>query len=64
LLWLQAGVLVVARVNNEIARELNMVPETVPALWMEMRARWEYRHAAGFVLQLLGFFALLLSLSA
>jgi len=24
----------------------------VPALWMRLRARWEYRHAVGFVVPL------------
>jgi hypothetical protein len=62
LLSFASWLLIVAPVNNEIADALEGAPETVPALWMEMRARWEYGHAAGFVLQLLGFAALVVSL--
>lgn len=62
LLSFASWLLIVAPVNNEIADALEGAPETVPALWMEMRARWEDGHAAGFVLQLLGFAALVVSL--
>jgi hypothetical protein len=39
----------------------NSTPQSVPADWMRMRDRWEYSHAASFVLHLLAFGALLLS---
>jgi hypothetical protein len=50
---------VVARVNAEVATALRLEPASVPALWMRLRDRWEYGHAAGFALQLVGFSALL-----
>ena len=31
----------------------------VPALWMQLRFRWEGGHAAGFVIQVAGFACLL-----
>jgi hypothetical protein len=52
---------VVAPVNSEVAAVLRSAPASVPALWMRLRDRWEYGHAAGFVVQLLGLSALLLS---
>ena len=52
---------IVAPVNARIAAALGAAPETVPALWMELRPRWEYGHAAGFVVQLAGLCALILS---
>jgi hypothetical protein len=48
-------------VNREIADAMRVSPASVPALWMRLRARWEYGHAAGFVIQLAGFCALLAS---
>jgi len=36
-------------------------PESVPAGWIRLRNQWEYSHAANFVLSLIGFSALLLS---
>ncbi|WP_315790981.1 DUF1772 domain-containing protein [Fischerella sp. JS2] len=36
-------------------------PESFPANWMQLRYQWEYSHATRFILQLLGFSALLLS---
>jgi hypothetical protein len=39
-----------------------MDPDSVAQLWMGLRNRWEYGHAAGFVLQLAGFCALVISL--
>lgn len=56
-LWLT----IVAPVNSEIANALQSVPESVPTLWMRLRNRWEYGHAAGFVVQLVGLSALVLS---
>ena len=52
---------VVAPVNSEVAGAWRSTPESVPALWMQLRHRWEYGHAAGFVVQLVGFSALVLS---
>jgi hypothetical protein len=56
-LWLA----VVAPVNSKVAEALRSAPESVPTVWMRLRTRWEYGHAAGFVMQLVGFCALLLS---
>jgi hypothetical protein len=52
---------VVAPVNGEVAEALRSAPESVPALWMQLRHRWEYGHVAGFIVQLVGFAALVLS---
>lgn len=52
---------VVAPVNAEVAEALSSAPESVPMLWMRLRQRWEYGHAAGFVIQLAGLGALLWS---
>jgi len=51
----------VAPVNSEVAAALRLHPDTVPALWMQLRNRWEYGHAAGFAIQLFGLAALLIS---
>jgi hypothetical protein len=58
LVWLA----VVEPVNREVAAALRLHPDTVPAVWSELRNRWEYGHAAGFAVQLLGLFALLMSI--
>jgi hypothetical protein len=52
--WLAA----VAPVNHTVA---NAPADALPALWSELRLRWELGHAAGFVLQVAGFAALLVS---
>jgi hypothetical protein len=52
---------VVAPVNGQISDAVRMAPDSVPALWMALRSRWEYGHAAGFVLQLIGLSALIVS---
>jgi hypothetical protein len=52
---------VVAPVNSAVSDALRSAPGSVPALWIELRYRWEYGHAAGFVVQVLGFSALVLS---
>lgn len=52
---------VVSPVNSTISQALRTAPASVPALWMQLRARWEYGHAAGFVIQLLGFCSLVIS---
>ncbi|MGH7357873.1 MAG: anthrone oxygenase family protein [Candidatus Rokuibacteriota bacterium] len=54
----------VAPVNREVADALRSAPESVPAVWMRLRPRWEYGHAVGFVLGLAGFGALLASVLA
>jgi hypothetical protein len=56
-----AWVAIVAPVNGEIARALAASPSSVPALWMQLRLRWEGGHAAGFALQVLGLGLLLWS---
>lgn len=53
---------IVAPVNQAIAEALRSTPEAVPVLWMGFRERWEYGHAMGFVVQLLGFGALVISI--
>ncbi len=54
-------VILVAPVNARIAAAMSASPDSVPALWQIVRDRWEYGHATGFILQLLGFAALVLS---
>ena len=53
----------VAPVNGAVAAAHRATPTSVPALWMELRPRWEYGHAAGFAI-LVGFGALLVSILA
>jgi hypothetical protein len=53
---------VVAPVNQVIADTLRVTPAAVPSVWMELRKRWEFGHAAGFAVQVIGFSALLMSL--
>ena len=60
-LWFISWLTLVAPVNNQIAAALESAPETVPGLWMQLRERWEYGHAVGFALQLVGFCALVIS---
>lgn len=48
----------VAPMNAEFAQ---WTVDSIPANWTEVRNQWEYSHAARFVLQLLGFSALLAS---
>lgn len=55
-------ILLVAPVNSQIAAALERAPQSVPGLWMRLRNRWEYGHATGFVIQLVGFGALVQSL--
>jgi hypothetical protein len=52
---------VVAPVNSQVAAVWRSAPESVPAVWMQLRNRWEYGHAAGFIVQLVGLCALVLS---
>lgn len=48
-------------VNGQITEAIRTNPAGVPALWMQLRDRWEYGHALGFVLQFAGFIALVVS---
>jgi hypothetical protein len=52
---------VVAPVNSQVAVALRSAPESIPAVWMRLRNRWEYGHVAGFIVQLVGLCALVLS---
>ena len=54
----------VVPVNGMVAATHRAAPTSVPGLWMELRSRWEYGHAAGFVIQLVGFGALVMSILA
>jgi hypothetical protein len=60
-LWFVSWLTLVAPVNREIASALEAAPGSVAGLWASLRARWEYGHAVGFVLELLGFCALVVS---
>jgi hypothetical protein len=61
LLAFGAWLVIVAPVNQQVAAALRSAPESVPALWLELRSRWEYGHAAGFVVQLVAYCALVIS---
>ena len=52
--WIQ-----VAPVNAQTAQ---MTPDALPAGWQDLRAQWEYGHAARAVLQILALTALTMSL--
>ena len=52
---------IVAPVNSVVAEALRSAPDSVPTLWMDLRLRWEYGHLAGFVAQLVGLGALVIS---
>ncbi len=52
---------VVAPVNRTIEDAIALSTASAPALWMQLRERWEYGHVAGFVLQVLGLSCLLWS---
>jgi len=56
-IWLTA----VAPVNSQVAEAFRSAPESVPAVWMRLRNQWEYGHAAGGIVQLVGLCALVLS---
>jgi hypothetical protein len=73
--WTLAGVLayflafgiwlaVVAPVNRAVAAAAAKDPGSLPHLWTILRARWEYGHAAGLVLELPGLACLLWSVLA
>jgi hypothetical protein len=61
IIWFISWLTLVAPVNNQVAAALQSSPEAVPALWMQLRERWEYGHALGFAIQLLGFCAIVMS---
>jgi hypothetical protein len=48
-------------VNRAVASAYRTAPASLPALWVTLRPRWEYGHAVGFVIQLIGFCALVVS---
>jgi len=50
---------VVQPVNIQVADAIIEAPASVTSLWMRLQLRWEGGHAAGFVLQLVGFACLL-----
>jgi len=52
---------VVAPVNGEVSAALQAAPASLPVVWMRLRTRWEYGHVAGFIVQFVGFCALVLS---
>ena len=54
----------VAPVNSEVAQAISLAPESIPALWMRLRDRWEYGHAVGFILTLAGLGFLVISVLA
>jgi hypothetical protein len=55
--------ILVMPVNREVAAALKASPQAVPMLWLQLRDRWEYGHATGFVLHLAGFCALVISVA-
>jgi hypothetical protein len=57
LVWLA----VVAPVNSEVAEAMRAAPSSIPELWMRLRNRWEFGHVAGFMLQVIGVCALVIS---
>jgi hypothetical protein len=56
-IWL----VVVVPVNSQVAAAFRSAPESIPSVWMRLRNRWEYGHVVGFIVQLVGFCALVLS---
>jgi hypothetical protein len=69
-LWTLAGVAsyflafvvwlaLVQPVNNTVAEAFAKDPGSLPQMWTALRARWEYGHLAGFVLELSGLASLL-----
>ena len=61
LLSFVSWLMLVAPVNGQVAEALKAAPDSVPALWMQLRGRWEYGHVTGFAIHLLGFLALVVS---
>lgn len=59
-----AWLTVVQQVNSEVAQGMERAPDLVPSLWMSLRNRWEYGHVLGFILNLAGLAALILSVLA
>jgi len=53
---------VVQPVNVQVAHALAADPHSGPTIWSQLRGKWEYGHAAGFVAQLFGVSALIISL--
>jgi hypothetical protein len=61
LLAFVSWLVLVAPVNAEVAQAISGAPESVPQLWMRLRHRWEYGHAIGFLITLVGFSFLVIS---
>ena len=55
--------ILVLPVNREVAAVLEASPQALPSIWSQLRDRWEYGHATGFVLHLAGFCALVISVT-
>jgi hypothetical protein len=55
---------VVQPVNSTVAKAFAEDPGSLPQVWTTLRARWEYGHLAGFVLELFGLASLLWSVLA
>ena len=55
------GLSAVQPVNEQVLDAIRNDPASVPALWMQLRLRWEGGHAVGFVIQVIGFACLLCS---
>ena len=55
---------VVEPVNRTVTAAAEADPASLPQLWMTLRPRWEYGHAAGFVPELIGLALLLWSVLA
>jgi hypothetical protein len=55
--------ILVLPVNREVAAAVAASPQVVPSRWLQLRDRWEYGHATGFVLHLAGFCALVISIA-
>ncbi|MGH7824442.1 MAG: anthrone oxygenase family protein [Candidatus Binatia bacterium] len=62
LLAFVSWLVLVAPVNAEVAEAMTSAPDSVPAVWMRLRDRWEYGHATGFVITLAGLSLLLISI--
>jgi hypothetical protein len=56
-MWL----VLVQPVNAEWLRVIQTAPEAIPDAYLRLRPRWEYSHAAGFVVTLAGVVLLVLS---
>jgi hypothetical protein len=58
---LAAWVFIVQPVNAQAVSAAQSAPGTLATVWQHLRPRWEYGHLTSFVLQLIGFCALVWS---